>query len=101
MLDIFGGIISKIMAIVLIVVGFLLLVLSGLAKWLGLLLAIIGAVMIFGNPIFGIIAIVVGILLFKFGDIASTIIKIIGLLMMAWGIVTLLGVAPLGLIPVV
>jgi len=101
MFDIFGGLISKIVAIVMIIVGFLLLFLSGLAKWLGLLLAIVGGIMIFGNPIFGIIAIVVGIVLFKFGNIASTIIKIVGLILMAWGIITLLGVAPLSIIPVV
>lgn len=91
MLDIFN-LLGPIIGIVLVVAGILIIIFSGLIKWIGLIAAVIGAVMIFANPILGIIAVVVGGALFFFSKIAVWIIRLLAVLLIIAGILLFTGI---------
>ena len=96
MFEIFGQILS----IILIVVGFVLVILAGWAKWIGGAIVVVGILTVFGNPIFGIITAGIGALLFIFSGVAKWIIRLVGIGLIIWGIASFIGVIPLQLIPI-
>jgi len=89
------GLIEKAVSVILVGLGILVLMLSGLVRWFGLTLAVIGAVMVLGNPIFGILAIIVGLLVYKFHDAAVWVVRLFGIGLIAWGILSFTGNIPL------
>jgi len=94
------GLIEKAVSLILIIVGILVLILSGLIRWLGLVLAIVGAVMVLGNPIFGILAIIIGLLVYKFHNVATWIVRLLGIGLIAWGILSFTGNLPLEVVSI-
>ena len=92
MLTFFGGIISKIYSIVLVVVGLVVLMFSGLTKWLGLVLMIVSFVFLFSSPL-GILGLVVGFLMFRY-RFFERLLRLIGVALLVFGILSFLGWLP-------
>ena len=83
---------DKFISAVLIVAGVLILLVSGIVRWIGLVLAVVGFVLlIFGNLLFGALGLVVGLLVFRFHGFFGLLVRLLGVALIAFGVLTLLG----------